>query len=87
MRPLTLAASEALDQSAALPSSDVRASEGFECDVCGQHFSTLPAGSGLFIWTRGEEVRYEEPPLCEVCAAKVTAGALITFDPGDEEEG
>jgi hypothetical protein len=60
---------------------------GYECDGCGQRFTGEPAGSGLFVWSRGEEVRYEEPPLCEECASKVTLGALHAFETEEEEEG
>ena len=57
----------------------------FECDMCGQSFEGQPAGSGLFLWTRGTELRFEEPPLCEDCAARVTAGALFQWALEDEE--
>jgi hypothetical protein len=67
--------------------SETRASRQFECDVCGKRFDGEPAGSGLFLWTRGDEVRYEEPPLCEECASKVTLGALLSFEDEEEEEG
>jgi hypothetical protein len=60
---------------------------GFDCDVCGQHFEGEPAGAGLFMWTRGDEVRFEEPPLCEECAENITQGALTRFDVEEEEEG
>jgi hypothetical protein len=60
---------------------------GFDCDVCGQHFEGEPAGSGLFMWTRGDEVRFEEPPLCQTCAENVTLDALTRFEVEEEEEG
>jgi hypothetical protein len=60
---------------------------GFDCDVCGQHFASEPAGSGLFMWTRGDEVRFEEPPLCEECANNVTLDALTRWFVEEEEEG
>jgi hypothetical protein len=60
---------------------------GFECDMCGQHFDCEPAGSGLFLWTRGDELRIEEPPLCELCAQNVTLDALTRFEVEEEEEG
>jgi hypothetical protein len=60
---------------------------GFDCDGCGQHFEGEPAGSGLFMWTRGEEVRFEEPPLCEECAKNVTLDALTRWGVEEEEEG
>ncbi|RYZ05517.1 MAG: hypothetical protein EOO73_19905 [Myxococcales bacterium] len=62
-------------------------SPAFDCDMCGEHFDGEPAGSGLFMWTRGEEVRFEEPPLCEACAQNVTLDALTRFEVEEEEEG
>lgn len=59
----------------------------YECDACGKGFEGPPGGAGLLVWTRGSEVRYEEPPLCEECARKITIGALLKWDVEDEEEG
>lgn len=58
----------------------------YECDACGVVYEGEPAGSGLYIWPRGDEVRYEEPPLCLRCATAIglTALALFTME---EEEG
>jgi hypothetical protein len=64
-----------------------RRERGYDCDACGQWFEGEPAGAGLFLWTRGEEVRYEEPPLCEGCASEITVGALVKWDAEGEEEG
>lgn len=50
-------------------------------------FTAHAAGSGLLLWTRGEELRLEEPPLCEECALKITIGALIKWESEEEEEG
>jgi hypothetical protein len=44
------------------------AADGFECDACGKRFPGKPAASGYLLSTRGDEVRFEEPPLCEQCA-------------------
>jgi hypothetical protein len=59
----------------------------FDCDLCGRTFEGIPDGAGLLLWTRGEEFRYEEPPLCEECASKVSIGALLKWDAEEEEEG
>lgn len=59
----------------------------YECDSCGHWFDGEPAGAGLFLWTRGEEVRYEEPPLCEECAREISVGALVKWDNEADEEG
>ena len=67
-------------------SSDQKApavEQAYECDACGGSFEGRPAASGLFIWTRGAEVRYEQPPLCPKCAAKLSSGARLRWQ---EEE-
>jgi hypothetical protein len=76
-----------VDETTSTRRTESRPSPHFECDVCGKRFDGEPAGSGLFLWTRGDEVRYEEPPLCEECASKVTLGALVAFEDEEEEEG
>lgn len=58
----------------------------FECDACGAALTGEPAGRGLYIWTRGDEVRYEEPPLCARCATAIGVTALALFSM-EEEEG
>jgi hypothetical protein len=55
------------------------------CDSCGDAIEGPPAGSGLFLWTRGEEIRYEEPPLCERCAYTIAVGGMLQWQ-GDEDE-
>lgn len=89
MRPPPVVSSDRVehDETALARRSEARPARQFECDVCGARFDGEPAGSGLFVWTRGDEVRYEEPPLCEECASKVTLGALSWFDDDEEEEG
>jgi hypothetical protein len=39
----------------------------------------------LFLWTRGDEVRIEEPPLCEQCASTIVFGVNLGADFSDEE--
>jgi len=63
------------------------------CDVCGEHVDEddddaghAVAGHGLYVWTRGEETRREEPPLCPSCAAALGLTALARWEI-DEEEG
>ncbi len=57
----------------------------YDCDLCGKTFEGQPAGSGLLLWTRGTEMRIEEPPLCERCAARVTGNALYQWAIDDDE--
>jgi len=57
----------------------------FECDSCGKRVEGEPEGRGLYVWTRGDEVRYEEPPLCASCANAIGLAALALWEL--EEDG
>lgn len=64
------------------------------CDVCHEPFAAGDddasghevSGRGLLVWTRGEERRYQEPPLCPSCAAAIGMTALQRWEI-EEEEG
>lgn len=67
--------------------------EAHRCDVCASALSTESdeddehgPGSGLLVWSRGEERRYQEPPLCSSCAAAIGVTALQRWEI-EEEEG
>jgi len=71
------------------------ATESTRCDVCGEPAPTdlradsegyAVGGSGLYLWTRGDEVRYEEPPLCGRCGTAIGVMALAQWDL-EEDEG
>ena len=63
------------------------------CDSCGE---VLPAedddegfgvpGSGVYVWTRGTEARFEKVPLCASCASVIGMTALARWEI-EEEEG
>lgn len=63
------------------------------CDACD---AVLPAtdadegydlpGFGVYLWTRGEEVRFEKAPLCGSCASAIGMTALARWEI-EEEEG
>jgi hypothetical protein len=55
------------------------------CDACGAAIEGEPGGRGLLYWSRGDELRFDEPPLCESCAVAVTASANRVWDIEDEE--
>jgi hypothetical protein len=46
----------------------------------------LVGGRGLLVWARGDERRYQEPPLCPACAAAIGVSALQRWEI-EEEEG
>ncbi len=56
------------------------------CDACDVVIDGEPAGKGLFYWFRGDELRFDEPPLCGDCAAAITHAANRAWDI-EEEEG
>ncbi|WP_394838548.1 hypothetical protein LVJ94_16735 [Pendulispora rubella] len=70
------------------------AAESTRCDVCDRQVEQVEGdpdgyavgGSGLYVWTRGEEVRYEEPPLCGRCGTAIGVMALAQWDL-EEDEG
>ena len=47
---------------------------------------SAPLGSGLLVFARGDEVRYEEPPLCARCSVAIGVTALVRWAE-EEEEG
>ena len=52
------------------------------CNLCELPIVGAPIASGLFMWTRGDDVRYDEPPLCNACfgALCVTGQPMWPFD-------
>ena len=56
------------------------------CDACDALIEGEPAGHGLYVWTRGDEIRIEEPPLCAGCATAIGVTALHSWSV-EEEEG
>jgi hypothetical protein len=56
------------------------------CDVCDATIEGEPAGRGLYMWSRGDELRFEEPALCSGCAVAIGITALSAWN-AEEEEG
>jgi hypothetical protein len=56
------------------------------CDVCDRLIEGEPAGEGVYLWTRGDEVRYEKAPLCDECATAIGISANAAFEI-EEEDG
>ncbi len=65
--------------------SATRAPTTLVCDACDEPIVGEPGGHGLYVWTRGDTVRYEEPPLCQSCAPTIGICALAGWDREDEE--
>lgn len=57
------------------------------CDACDKPLEGEPDGRGLLMWSRGDELRFEEPALCAKCAMAIGITALATWSADEEEEG
>jgi hypothetical protein len=70
-----------------------QATEPEACDACGGPLREasddegyeLP-GSAVYMWTRGDSVRFDKAPLCASCAAAIGVAALSRWEI-EEEEG
>lgn len=67
-------------------SSQRDAKTELRCDACDAPIEGEAGGAGLYMWTRGDEVRFEEPALCESCATAIGVTALGQWMI-EEEEG
>jgi hypothetical protein len=63
------------------------------CDACGAELPSEDdvddyalSGRGVYLWTRGAEVRFESVPLCPSCASAIGMTALARLEI-EEEEG
>lgn len=100
LRPLRLAASAlpfcpAMSEAVVLPhEAPDAAPDEVRCDACD---AVLPPatedddgydvpGFGVYLWTRGDEVRFEKAPLCGSCASAIGMTALARWEI-EEEEG
>jgi hypothetical protein len=63
-----------------------KGSLGLRCDNCDEVIEGEPSGRGLYMWTRGEERRFEEPALCTRCSVAIGVTALNAWNV-EEEEG
>ena len=63
------------------------------CDACGVELAVSGddegfgvRGEGIYLWTRGDDVRFEKAPLCASCASAIGVTALARWEI-EEEEG
>ena len=79
-----------------------RAKDPTRCDACSEALSEGEGadgegaddeadgyqvrGKGLYMWTRGDQIRFEEPVLCPSCGAAIGLSALARWEI-EEEEG
>ncbi len=69
-----------------VPGVTPRLDETLSCHACDAPIEGEPAGHGMMLWVRGDEVVREELPLCERCALAVSMTALDRIFI-EEEEG
>jgi hypothetical protein len=85
IRPVSIAIDPIAEAALRRQRTELGATE-LRCDACDAALEGEPAGRGLYMWTRGDEVRFEEPALCEDCATAIGVTALAQWDV-EEEEG
>jgi hypothetical protein len=56
------------------------------CHACDAPIEGEPESRGLLVFPRGDEVVYEEPPLCKRCSHAIGVTALFRFFM-EEDEG
>jgi len=62
-----------------------RAGQSTHCDVCGRPLTGKPSCSGLLMWRRGDELRFDQPPLCPRCAENIGVTAFARWSQEWEE--
>jgi hypothetical protein len=92
------AGSESVGEAPVTASHEILFELGAEvaCDVCGARLgepsdpddddSLDLRGNGVYMWTRGDSVRFEQAPLCASCASAIGMTALARWEI-EEEEG
>jgi hypothetical protein len=85
VKPLISVAIDAVADASLVAQRDAEAEER-ACHACDAPLEGEPGGRGLFMWSRGDELRFEEPSLCDRCAVAIGMTALSTWAV-EEEEG
>ena len=80
VRPFISAAADEI----ALAALRDRKEKAEHCDLCESPLDD-EAGSGLLMWTRGDDRSFEEPPLCTACATAIGVTAWVRWTQGDDE--
>jgi hypothetical protein len=84
-RPLAISI-DAIADAALLEQRSRSGAAELRCDACDAPIEGEPTGRGLYMWTRGDEIRFEEPALCPHCATAIGVTALAAWSV-EEEEG
>ncbi len=65
---------------------DSMGTRDLRCDACDEVVEGEPAGRGILLSTRGGEVRFDEPVLCDRCATAIGLRAKRDFEIEDEQD-
>lgn len=87
VRPHVSISIDAIADAAFVTQREARAAAELTCDACDAPVEGEPEGRGLLMWSRGDELRFEEPALCGKCAMAIGITALATWAADEEEEG
>jgi hypothetical protein len=89
VRPHISISIDAVADAALLAAREAKEASELSCDACDELIEgeDEPAGRGLLLWSRGDELRFEEPALCSKCAMAIGITALASFYADEEEEG
>jgi len=52
--------------------------EPLTCSVCDEVISGRHS-TGLFMWTRGDDVRFDEPAVCDICSSAIGVAAYYRW--------
>lgn len=65
---------------------ELREASELRCHACDAPIEGEPESRGLLVFPRGDDIEYEEPPLCERCSHAIGVTALFRFFI-EEDEG
>lgn len=65
---------------------DSKRSRDLRCDACDEVVEGEPAGRGILLTTRGDEVRFDEPVLCDHCATAIGLRAKRDLEIEDDQD-
>ena len=85
IHPICVSVDAIADNALRVRQADSGATE-LSCDVCNVAITGEPHGRGLYMWSRGDELRFEEPALCCGCSVAIGMTALSAWNV-EEEEG
>jgi hypothetical protein len=57
------------------------------CHACDARIEGEEASSGLLVWVRGDDVVYEEPPLCPQCSRAIGMTWLYRLAETEGDDG